>query len=462
MIILAKLDVNQIISIFGIVVPSVIGLGGVIITYLQYRKENRGTAYHIVHGPLEKWKRSSLAVRIFLHRLSAIITLLLVLYFVKQTDAQFVKWLLLGILIFEIFWFFKHLAVNLSAKHTNKISTWGELIPRVVENHVDLRYNGSHYPFFSLLVEALVLTYLCVISGGTGSPFFFLFAVFCALAFYVSYNNDLPPLAIYLTILCSCFLLVFYVGDIDLASLAIPKTYLLEIGPQDKHLFYKVGFLCITMCGVVFLGVTAHFANEGRKQLEAPVRQTKNILSIRGIPIKTPKEDSPVFIIGNNDKIFPKKTLALLPYCARGPRCPIRRDNEKRPPDTPINGEQCRHCKPLCAIGRLDNCQHIAETKVIGSHHKVDEAIVDFLSTHNELTHLIAICCTSRLAKYLPKTKDDKYKNITVIYTPLLTGTDTCLSSTDILHDGRGGTPVPCTSFDADALIDALEKMPKV
>ncbi|MCK4752151.1 MAG: DUF116 domain-containing protein [Planctomycetes bacterium] len=465
MIILAKLSSDQWIGIYTLVAATLVGITGNIIAYFQYKKANRLPLRHDIRQPIDKWKRNSLCVRIFLHRLAAIATITFVLLSVRKTSANFVLYLLWGVLIFEVLWLFKHLNINPTSKHKGKRSGWAFIIPHWIENHIDLKYKGSEYPTIPLLIELLALTYLCVVSGGLRSPFFSLFAMFCLLALYISYSIQPIRSAIYVISFSFCFLLISSLGDYEFTlggvNHPIPENYRMTIASEDELLFTIMYAWATVTCALLFLGITSYFAKIGQEQLNAPVERTKDILASRNRQYKL-VDNLSVFRIGDNNTFNPKTTLALLPYCSRGPRCQIRRDNEKLAIDIPISGDQCDRCKPLCSVGKLINYENIAEIKVIGSHHGIDEAIEEFLIKHNhQLTHIIAVCCTSRLAKYLSRIDDPKLKafNITVIYTPLLSGIDTCLSSTDIMHNGRTASVLPLTSFNAASLINSLEMM---
>ena len=420
------------------------------------------TVSQVGHGTIEEWECRSLCIRIFLHRISAILTLLVVLCFVKQItpNAHFIKKLLLGVLFFEGFWFFKHLKINLETKYSNKRLRWSTLIPRFVDNHFELRYQGSNYPFFSLLIEAGVLTFLCVISGGMSSPFFSLFIFFCALALYILYNRQLNRLALLLTALFACFFLIYFFGDLKITLLGtdfvILAAYVLEINTAKSFIALSVFIYSIVMCGLVFLGVTATISEQDKERIGTPVAQTKNFLSAKHILFKPSGKDSPVFLIRNKNIFSPDKTLALVPYCSRGLLCPTRANNEA---NIQIDDGRCVHCNSHCAIGKLSRHPNIKEVKIIGSYHKVGDAIANFYSSYG-LSHLIAVCCISNLANYLPEfIRNPKYKDVTVIYTPLLTGIDTCLSAIDPSHENKGASPLPITAFDVDSLIKCLDKI---
>lgn len=120
MVILAKLSWDQWIGIFTVGVAALVGITGNAISYFHYKKEDRLPTPAVIYRPLDKWKQNSLCVRIFLHRISAIITLILVLVLLRQTAAKFVRYMLWGVMIFEVSWFFKHLRINPSAKHRDK------------------------------------------------------------------------------------------------------------------------------------------------------------------------------------------------------------------------------------------------------------------------------------------------------------------------------------------------------
>ncbi len=463
MILLGKLSLDQWIGIAAVVTAILLGVVGNIIAYFQYKKISKLPPRQDIRQSMDKWKRNSLCVRIVLHRLAAIATLILVLMFVHKTSANFITYLLSGVLIFEVFWLFKHLKYNPTSKYKDKKDGVASIIPQWIENHIDLKYKGSEYPVFPLLIELLALTYLCVVSGGLRSPFFSLFAMFCMLALYVSYSIHLIRSAIYVISFSFCFLLISSLGDYEFilggVSYQILESYRMTTASENELLFIAMYAWATVTCALLFLGITSYFAKLGQEQLNAPMERTKDILLSKDIPIRL-INDLPVFRIGDNNTFNPETTLALLPYCARGPRCPIRLDNEKQAKDEAISGDQCRLCKPLCSAGKLFNYQNIAEIKIIGSHHGIDEIVKSFLETH-KLTHVIAVCCTSRFAKYLSRIDGPKFKdlNITLIYTPLLTGTDTCLSSTDISYKGRVTSTLPLTSFNAEALINGLEML---
>lgn len=213
MIISAILSLGQWVGIATVVTAIIVGVVGNIIAYYQYKKTNKLPPHYDLRQSIDRWKRNSLCVRILLHRLSAIATLILVLMLVRKTNTSFVRYLLSGTLIFEVFWLIKHLKYNPTSKHKGIRGDWAFIIPQWIENHIDLKYKGSEYPTFPLLIELLALTYLCVVSGGLKSPFFSLFAMFCMLALYISYSIHLIRSAIYIISFSFCFMLISSSGD---------------------------------------------------------------------------------------------------------------------------------------------------------------------------------------------------------------------------------------------------------
>jgi len=190
---------------------------------------------------------------------------------------------------------------------------------------------------------------------------------------------------------------------------------------------------------------------------ERPFRETQEFLNARKIYCQHDKNKR-VFVIGN-ETLNPKGTLALLPYCSRGLLCPIRKDDEKNSAEIPTTTDGCQQCDNPCHIGKLFKLKNgeIAELKIIGSSHKIDDVVDDFCKNGRQLTHVIAVCCTSNLARYL-QSGMSKYENVTVIYTPLIPGDRICVSSIDPTFNERAKGPLPCTSFDSDALISYLQK----
>lgn len=209
------------------------------------------------------------------------------------------------------------------------------------------------------------------------------------------------------------------------------------------------------MTCTAFYNIESHYAKQEEEIFELPFRQIKNLLYTKEISFSC-SDDERVFIMGNNTP-NPSGTLALLPYCSRGSNCPIRLDDEKKTAITPTTTDGCLYCDTPCHIGKLFKIkpEKIAEIKVIGSSHGIDEVIADFAKVHHNPTHIIAVCCTPNLAKYL--LKRESYPNVTVIHTPVIVGNEICLSSIDPNFNDRAMGRLPCTSFDSDALIKYLK-----
>lgn len=146
--------------------------------------------------------------------------------------------------------------------------------------------------------------------------------------------------------------------------------------------------------------------------------KTQEFLNANNIPYTS--MNGSIFIIGENKPLKPNKTLALLSYCSRSLDCPIRKSDEKKSKKVLVTSDGCHLCGILCDIGKIFQVKGplIAEVRIIGSSHDVKEVISKFQRTR-VLTHVIVVCCLSRLIKYLQKGRKT-YSNVTVIYTPVV------------------------------------------
>jgi hypothetical protein len=331
---------------------------------------------------------------------------------------------------------------------------------RPIANLFKLRDTVTEYPWLPLLLEATALTFLCIISGGINSPFLSLFAIFSVLGLYVLGRRSPLLAAIDIIVLCFCFLLILVCGllvvkyQTNLISFHFTTEALLKSHPWYSLL---IMIYSVAMSGIAFYNVAKSYAEQQELPFGRPFRETQKFFNARRITCLA-CENNRVFVI--NAKILnPEGTLALLPYCSRPLTCPIREDDEKKSAEIPTTTDGCQQCDSSCHIGKLFRLEgsKIAELKIIGASHNVDDVVDDFCKNGRQLTHVIAVCCTSNLARYL-RSEMAKHENVTVIYTPLIPGDRICVSSIDPAFDRRTLGPLPCTSFDSDALISYLQK----
>ena len=402
-----------------------------------------------MNGLLEKQQRQNLFIRILLHRACASITIIVVALSVLCIDYKaYVAWgVLVLMLLFEFFFVCKYSPIRKKA------------LLRPIANLFELKDTVTEYPRFPLLLEAIALTFLCTISGGINSPFLSLFAIFSVLGLYVLGRRSPLLAAVDIFVLCLCFLLILG-GEFLLVKYKafFLSYYLTTEALLERHpiIFLLIIVYSIIMSGITLYMVAKSYAEQQELAFERPFRETQEFLKARKIHF--PIKNNRVFVIGNK-ALNPKGTLALLPYCSRGLLCPIRADDEKKPAEIPTTTDGCQQCDNPCHIGKLFKLKggEIAELKIIGTSHKIDDVVDDFCKNGRQLTHVIAVCCTSNLARYL-KSEMAKHENVTVIYTPLIPGDRICVSSIDPAFDRRTLGPLPCTSFDSDALISYLQK----
>lgn len=467
--ILGELDRKDWIAIFGVLLPAIITISLFFISHLMEKMGLRQVSL----GPVAEWKKQSLRTRIFLHRVAAIVTLFVVLYLIREgkSESMFIWYGLYGMVALEVIWTFRYLKFNWRRSESRDNGGWTYIVRRFIEDKIILKYKRTEYPVTSLFVEGIALTYLCIVSGGISSPFMTLFIYFCVLTLYVSFSCKFRHSAAYILVLYSFFLFIFYLGDMQGSvfghGFTIPASYGLNVTLNETYVFSALFLYSTAMCGILFLGIMEHSAKLAEDWGELAVKQTIDILRAnkKNIDYNMSEKSRRVFLIGDGDTFDVEKTLALLPYCSRGQWCPIRSENTKKAINTPINGEGCQHCGKQCPIGKVFsyevNGKHIARIKVIGTSHNIDNAVNEFCLSH-ELRHVISVCCTSNLAKYLPRYKgNEAYKNVTVIYTPLLVGTEACLSSIDPDQHERASGQLPHTWFDVEGLIDSLNQMVK-
>ncbi len=404
-------------------------------------------------GLLEKQQRQNLLIRILLHRACAIITIIIVALSIFCIDSKaYVAWIVLAIMfIAELYFVWKYSPIREKAPF---------VIP--IANLFELRDTVTEYPQLPLFLEAIALTILCIISGGINSPFLSLFAIFSVLGLYVLYRRNLLLAARDIIALCFCFLLILVCGLLVVkyeAFKAFSLSYLTTEALLESHpwIFLLIIVYSIAMSGITLYKVTKSYAEQQELLFGRPFCETREFLNAREISYQA-YEDKRVFVIGNNS-LNSEGTLALLPYCSRPLLCPIRVDDETNSARIPTTTAKCQQCDDPCCIGELFKLKgsKIAELKIIGSSHNVDDVVDDFCKNGRKLTHVIAVCCTSNLARYL-QSGMSKYENVTVIYTPLIPGDRICVSSIDPEFNRRILGPLPCTEFDSDALISYLQK----
>lgn len=415
-----------------------------------------------MNGLLEEREKQNLLIRIALHRICAIITIIIVFLCILFVDmeAKFAMGVLIVLALLEGYWWrFYYLSPKVRQKSVVSNKLQKKFLLRFIENNFDLKYTGSQYPWVPLLVEAIVLTILCIISGSIYSPFFPLFAIFSALGLYVLDRRTLLLAATDVFFICFCFVVIVW-GE------KLVGNYLIDLGLTTKSLQASSPWISlviviysVAMSGMAFYNVAAHYSEQEEESFERPFRETQEFLNTRQIPYHQPYENKRIFVIGDKS-LNPEGTLALLPYCSRGSHCPIRLEDEKKPVEIPTTTDGCQHCERQCHIGRVFDLKgsKIAEVRVIGSSHNIDDVVDDFCKNDRQLTHVIAVCCTSNLARYLQRGMN-KYEGVTVIYTPLVPGDKICVSSIDPTFDGRTLGPLPCTSFDSSALIRYLDQL---
>jgi len=471
---MGRLDIKEVIGIFAIAVPAVLN----VILFALERVLEKANIREVSKGAIEGWKRQSLCMRIVLHRVAAIATasIVFILILVSSSQARFILGFLFGVIGLEVFLFFKHVRYIGKSGRTNQRLGWAHRIAGFIDDRFDLKYSRNEYPISPLLVEAIALVYLCIVSGGISSPFIPLFVYFCALMLYVSFSCRLRETIVYVIALCLCYLFIFYLVGIQASEtgkgFATLELVQLSIRGDETYVFVGVFFYSTLLCGLLFLGIMEHsvkLAKESAKLAEErdhlPIEQTKMILRTNKVhDWRFGQESQQVFIIGNRSTFDPDKAIALLPYCSRAHKCPIRLENSKRPLDAPVDGGDCEECDEACPIGKIKACRiggKPIRIRVIGTSHNMGPVLENFRKDH-ELNHVIAVCCTSNLAEYFPKYFGRSgFEHTTVIYTPLLEGTEKCLSSLDAGRDERGLGELPFTRFDADALIRTLEAIPK-
>lgn len=431
-----------------------------------------------MNGLLEEHEERNLLIKIVLHRLCASITVIIVLLcivFIDYVSGTIIA--LVAMLVLEIIWCTIHLRFKRHSGYESDIKSKKKLLFQVIEKHVELKYKKNRYPGFPLVVEAVFLTFLCVITGGIKSPFFSLFTIFSVLGLYVLDRRN-PILAIIDVVsLCLCFFVIAFseniIAHIPPLNMQYITTQKLQVSPS--WVFVIIAMYALTMTCYAFYNIAVHYAEQEadyakqvanytsqKKEIcELPFRQTEEFLWTQREQIGSYSlsGNGHVFIIGNNPSLLnPQGTLALLPYCSRGSHCQIRSSDEHcTSSQTTTDG--CRYCDESCDIGEVFKLKgsQIAEIKVIGSSHKIDDVINEFCKNGRKLTHVIVVCCISNLTKYLPKGMTD-YKNVTVIYTPVILGNEICVSSTSPGFHDRPPRPLPCTSFDSDALIRYLKQ----
>lgn len=418
-------------------------------------------------GTMEDWERRNMLLRICLHRWCAIATIFVVYALICVNELKFhvaSTALLVPTLILELWWHHRHIGIR------EKGERGSSRVEGYIGRTYELKYEGQEYPAASLFVEAVVLASVCTITGGYGSPFIALFAIFGALALYVSGQRKNLQSGIYVVVICACFTLAVALGNTAKSRSWLAVTSLAE-GRASVQYLVTLSFVFIYstgMSGWAFKKISENAYELEESLFNVSLEQTMVLLNTikkkKNLDIDySPLADGKVFLIEASEKqrkrLEPKKTLALLPYCSRGAECPIRVEDTYRI-DKATSEEICRHtCRKECGIGRMhrEKGRYIAEVKVIGSSHKVEKVVQEFLKGR-DLTHVIAVCCPSNLAKYLPKGMDT-HKGLTVIYAPILRGSETCVSALDPKHHDRPLGELPCTSFDVDALLRCLGEM---
>lgn len=412
-------------------------------------------------GLLEKQQRQNLLIRILLHRACAIATIIIVAIsiFLIDPKAHVALAVLAIMFVVEIYFLLgKYSRIRKEAPFKLAINLFELKLKHVGKEKEGDERSALEYPPLPLFLEAIVLTILCIISGGTNSPFLSLFAIFSVLGLYVLDRRNPLSAAVDIIVLCFCFLLISG-GELLLVEYkAFFLSYLTTETLLESHpwIFLLIIVYSVAMSGIAFYNVARSYAEQKELPLRRPFRETQEFLNARKIRCQ-PYENKRVFVIGNKSS-NPEGTLALLPYCSRPLTCPIREDDEKKSAEFPTT-DGCQQCDSSCHIGKLfglEGCK-IAELKIIGSSHKTDDVVDDFCKNGRKLTHVIAVCCTSNLARYL-KSGMNKHKDVTVIYTPLILGDRICVSSIDPTFDEKAKGSLPCTSFDSDALISYLQK----
>jgi len=157
-----------------------------------------------MNGLLEEQQRQNLFIRVLLHRLCAFVTIIIVALSVCWMDYKaWVAWIVLAIMFFLEFLFaYKYLTIR------KKASFWP------IANLFELKYTGTEYPRLPLLLEAIVLTFLCIISGGINSPFLSLFTIFSVLGLYILDRRS-PLLAVIdIVALWACFFLIVLFSEL--------------------------------------------------------------------------------------------------------------------------------------------------------------------------------------------------------------------------------------------------------
>ena len=415
------------------------------------------TKPHRVLTPLEEWRFSNMVIRMLLHRICALITLGIVITFVciNSADVWPLNIMLMVMVVLEVYWSIYYLRKNnerIPLRFLPGIANKTWFIERIRLRHVRTRY-----PNMPLLIEATVVTALCIATGGSSSPFIFLLAFYACLTVYIIYDARLSLSFVYIAGLSTCFLLISF--------LPFLPQYFLEVGLTNKILASMsivknpglaafIFFYSLTMAAIVSYFLIRTSEVIVKWFLELAVERTKWILeSNPSIKLYKLPKNSPVFIIGPNRKIKLESTLALIPYCLRHKECPQRKKADG------VN--ICRQCSLPCQVKVLfkheTNNIPIGHVAIISTSHDIEGVSKDFETNNGDFTHLIAICCTSNFAKYLPEFLHH-HPNITIIFSPLLAGDWMCHSSVDPGYEGSPIGPEPTTYCDVAGLCEYLNQ----
>lgn len=186
-------------------------------------------------GLLEEQQRQKLLIRIALHHMCALFTIIIVALSILFIDRKaYVAWLVLFVIfIVEIIWSAIHLGIKKRSVPDSNINSKGKLLLRYIENNfrLKLKYTkDTKYPRLLLFIEAIVLTFFCTVSGGINSPFFSLFTIFSALGLYVLARRS--PILAALDVFVSLLLCGLKVGSENIYLIGIlPHKHYREVLP---------------------------------------------------------------------------------------------------------------------------------------------------------------------------------------------------------------------------------------
>lgn len=439
-----------VITVLSPIIPVVISI------VYDLRKKNKDGDYGFLHINEEH-----LLIKTVLHRFFAILTLFLVSlsFFVFYKFNLILFLILIFAIVFEIVCLTRYVDISgfslLKAIRSADASIFGYA-------KKTLKLKIFTYPLTPLFIECLALLYLCFMTGGMGSPFFTLFVFFASLWIYIIGKINLTLLAFNLLTICSSFYVIIKQEDLVSTYTFINKYFLIKPKSTDPQLLtllkITVFAYSLVMLAIILRKLTFNLFRYILKITTRPFLQVRSVLSHlqQQLPsLKYAHADglgSPIYIINRNGQESNFDTLALLPHCACLPTC----ESMKK------GNSSCTGCNADCQIGQMadlctDSKRSITEVIIINHSHDMPKIIEEFASKYPSFKRLIAVCCVSNFAKYFPEFYE-KHSDVEVVFTPLISGYENCLSSFAPALKKVSSAIIPRTTFRAGSLIAYLRK----